>query len=117
MAERFDEDGDVATETKRKERLARPRLYRVLIHNDDYTTREFVVDVLEHVFHHDEAAATVIMLHIHHNGVGVAGIFTREVAETKIAIVERLAREREYPLHLSMEPVDDDENAPKEGEG
>lgn len=116
MAERREEgDGDVATETKKKERLERPRLYRVLIHNDDYTTREFVVDVLEHVFHHDEAAATTIMLHIHHNGVGVAGIFTREIAETKIAIVEQLAAEREYPLHLSMEPVDDDENVPKEG--
>lgn len=114
MAERFDEDGDVATETKKKERLARPRLYRVLVHNDDYTTREFVVDVLVHVFHHDEPAANAIMLHVHNNGVGVAGVFTREIAETKIAIVERLAREREYPLHLSMEPVDDDEDSRKE---
>lgn len=115
MTERFDDDGDVATETKKKERLARPRLYRVLVHNDDYTTREFVVDVLVHVFHHDEAAAQNIMLHVHNNGVGVAGVFTREIAETKIAVVERLAREREYPLHLSMEPVDDDENAPDDG--
>ncbi len=107
MAEKFDNDSGVVTEQKPKTKLKRPRMYRVLLHNDDYTTREFVVDVLVGVFHHSESKATEIMLHVHYTGVGVAGVFTREVAETKIAIVEKLAREREYPLRLTMEP---DEN-------
>ncbi len=109
MAEKFDTDSGVVTEQKPEKKLKRPRMYRVLVHNDDYTTREFVVDVLVGVFHHSEAKATEIMLHVHYTGVGVAGVFTREVAETKIALVERLAREREYPLHLSMEPDEEDE--------
>jgi ATP-dependent Clp protease adaptor protein ClpS len=110
VAEKFDTDSGVVTEQKPKKKLKRPRMYRVLVHNDDYTTREFVVDVLIGVFHHSETRATEIMLHIHYTGVGVAGVFTREVAETKIAIVERLAREREYPLRLTMEPDDDHED-------
>jgi ATP-dependent Clp protease adaptor protein ClpS len=64
--------------------------------------------VLRSVFHHSESAAMTIMLHVHHTGVGVAGIFTREVAETKIAIVEHLARERQYPLLLTMEPEEEE---------
>jgi ATP-dependent Clp protease adaptor protein ClpS len=115
VAERFeDDDGGVVTETKKETRLSRPRMYRVLVHNDDYTTREFVVDVLCTVFRHTESEAVRVMLHVHYNGVGVAGVYTREVAETKIAIVESLAKEREYPLRLSMEPDDPDEGeAPK----
>lgn len=108
MAETFETDSGVVTENKPKERLKRPRMYRVLVHNDDYTTREFVVDVLVDVFHHSEARATEIMLHVHYNGVGVAGVYTREIAETKIAIVEKLAREREFPLRLTMEPDEDE---------
>ena len=113
MTKRFEEDGDtgVVTETKRKERVQRPRMYRVLLHNDDYTTREFVIDVLRGVFQHSEAEAVRVMLHVHYTGVGVAGVFTREIAETKIATVERLAREHEYPLMLSMEPEDEDEDS------
>lgn len=111
MSEKFETDTGVITEIKPEKKLKRPRMFRVLVHNDDYTTREFVVDVLMGVFHHGEAKATEIMLHIHYNGVGVAGVFTREVAETKIAIVERLAQEREYPLHLSMEPDEDDDES------
>ena len=100
-------ESDVVTETRTKKKLQRPRLYRVLLHNDDYTTREFVVDVLRTVFQRSEVEAVQIMLHVHHNGVGVAGVYTREVAETKIQTVEELAREFEYPLRLSMEPEDD----------
>ena len=102
MSEKWDYDQSVVTETRSEERVAKPRMYRVLVHNDDYTTREFVVDVLRGVFHHSEAEAVRIMLHVHYNGLGVAGIYTREVAETKIRTVEQLAREREYPLRLSM---------------
>ena len=111
MGTRFeDDDGGVVTETKKETRLARPRMWRVLVHNDDYTTREFVVDVLRTVFRHSESEAVRVMLHVHYNGVGVAGVYTREVAETKIAIVESLAKEREYPLRLTMEPEEPDES-------
>lgn len=89
--------------------LKRPRLYRVLLHNDDYTTREFVVEILEQVFHRNENEATRIMLHVHHNGIGVAGVYSREVAETKIALSQQLAHRHEFPLQLSMEPEEEDD--------
>jgi len=75
----------------------------VLFRSDDYTTMEFVVWVLQTVFHHDEATATEIMLHIHRNGFGVAGVYSREIAETRVAQVEALAREHEYPLMVTIE--------------
>ncbi len=108
MADRFENDAGTITRVKPEKKLKRPRLYRVLLHNDDYTTREFVVLVLHHVFHLDEQSAIRIMLHVHNNGVGVAGVFTREVAETKIKKVERMAREQEFPLRLTMEPEEED---------
>jgi len=104
MAERR-EQGDVRvverTETKKK--VERPRRYKVLLHNDDYTTMEFVVMVLQDVFHKTAADATQIMLHVHRNGIGVAGVYTYEVAETKVAIVEAMARQHEFPLKCTME--------------
>lgn len=109
MADPFEPDSGVVTETRSEKKVQRPRMYRVLLHNDDYTTRDFVIEVLRSVFHHGETEAVRVMLHVHYHGVGVAGVFTREIAETKIAIVERLAREREYPLRLSMEPEEDDD--------
>ena len=93
----------VAVATKPQEKLQKPPLYRVLLHNDDYTTMEFVVWVLMTVFHHDETAAAKIMLHVHKNGLGVAGVYIREIAETRVARVEVLARSHEYPLRCSME--------------
>lgn len=99
-----DHDSGVVTRTRSEKKLKRPPLYKVLFHNDDYTTREFVVYVLQSVFHHDEASATRIMWHVHTNGVGIAGVFTYEVAETKAHKVEALAREHEYPLKVSVEP-------------
>ena len=93
----------VVTETKPKERLKKPKLYKVLFHNDDYTTMEFVVWVLMSVFHHDESTATGIMLHVHKTGFGVAGVFPRDVAETRAAKVEALARAHEFPLRCSVE--------------
>ncbi len=89
---------------KSKPKLQKPPLYKVLLHNDDYTTREFVVAILKEVFHRSETDAVQIMLHVHKNGIGVAGVYTYEVAETKVNKVLRLAREYEYPLRCSMEP-------------
>ena len=72
----------------------------------DFTTREFVVDVLITVFHKKEQAAEAIMLNVHNKGVGLAGVYTREIAETKIRVVEQLAKSAEFPLRLTMEPED-----------
>ena len=85
-------------------RAKTPRLYRVLLHNDDYTTMEFVVDVLVRFFRKTATEATQIMLQVHTLGVGVAGAYTREVAETKVAQVTEAAREEGFPLLLTMEP-------------
>ena len=93
---------EVLQETK--DATQRPRMYKVLFHNDDYTTMEFVVSVLMSVFHHEEADAVQIMLHVHQNGVGVAGVFSYEIAETKAAKVTELARQNEYPLRCTIEP-------------
>jgi len=105
MAEEENEIG-VVTEPETRRKLKRPRQFKVLLHNDDYTTREFVVEVLKRIFRKDEGEAVRVMLHVHYNGVGVAGLYSREVAETKIETVHRLAREREFPLRLTMEPED-----------
>lgn len=94
-------DREVVTETKKK--LKRPPLYKVLLHNDDYTTKEFVVEILQYVFHREYTEAVQIMLHVHQRGIGVAGVYSYEIAETKVSMVESLAREHEYPLKCSME--------------
>ncbi len=98
------EEGGVATQTRSQRKLARPRLYKVILHNDDYTTLEFVVEVLMYVFHHGEAAATEIMLNVHRKGAGVAGVYTYEVAETKVMQVKALAEKAEFPLLCTLEP-------------
>jgi len=82
-----------------------PRRFRVLLHNDNYTTMDFVVEVLESIFNKNAPEATHIMLNIHKQGIGVCGIFTAEVAETKVAVVHQLARQRNFPLRCSMEEV------------
>jgi ATP-dependent Clp protease adaptor protein ClpS len=99
-----DLDGQVVIDPKTEQETRKPRLYKVLLHNDHYTTMEFVVDVLRSVFHRSESDATAIMLHIHRNGVGVAGVYTREIAETKAAKVTALAQEAEFPLLCTLEP-------------
>jgi len=83
--------------------VVEPPLYRVLLLNDDYTTMEFVVEVLIYVFNKTGEEATHIMLNVHRNGVGVCGIYPYEVAETKIETVEALAREHGFPLKCTME--------------
>jgi ATP-dependent Clp protease adaptor protein ClpS len=87
-------------------RTKKPPMYKVLLHNDDYTTREFVVWVLQTIFHKNEQDAVTIMSHVHNHGVGVAGVYTHEVAETKVGKTLALAKAHEYPLQLSIEPTE-----------
>lgn len=105
MASKRDEGGAaVASRPKEKKKLARPPLWKVLLHNDDYTTREFVVWILQGIFRKGEAEAVSIMLRVHREGVGVAGIYPHDLAETKVEKVRALARQHEYPLLCTMEP-------------
>ena len=89
--------------TKTKPQTKRPNLYRVLLLNDDYTPMEFVVHVLERFFNKDREAATRIMLHVHHHGIGECGVYTYEVAETKVTQVMDFARKHQHPLQCVME--------------
>jgi ATP-dependent Clp protease adaptor protein ClpS len=88
-----------------KTKVKEPPLYKVLLHNDDYTSMEFVVLLLEKVFNKTTAEATRIMLNVHQQGIGVAGVYHKEIAETKMAIVHDLAQKNEYPLRCSMEKI------------
>ena len=109
MPERSRPGGDTAVvlpKTKAESKTKRPVPYRVLLHNDDYTTQEFVDWVLVSVFNHDQESAHRIMLHVHMHGVGVAGIYPHEVAETKAQKTMALAREAEYPLMVTVEPTE-----------
>jgi ATP-dependent Clp protease adaptor protein ClpS len=99
-----DPGGSVVTESRPGLESSTPRMWRVLLHNDDFTTQEFVVWVLETVFKKPSADAFEIMLHVHQAGMGVAGVYTKEIAETKVAATERLAEQNEFPLRVSMEP-------------
>ncbi len=97
--------GDTVTErrTRPETRTKRPPMYKVILLNDDYTPMEFVVEILKQVFHKPHPEATRIMLHVHQNGMGVAGVYPYEVAETRVRTVEELARQHEYPLKCVME--------------
>ena len=99
------DDGDAGTGvvTKAKTRTKRPSLYRVLLLNDDYTPMEFVVHVLEQFFQKGREEATRIMLHVHQHGVGECGVYTFEVAETKVTQVMDFARKNQHPLQCVME--------------
>ena len=94
---------DLGVVTERRQKVAKPPSYKVLLHNDDYTTMEFVVQVLQGVFGKPDAEAVQIMLHIHRKGIGVAGVYTYEVAETKVAQVGAMAEQAEFPLKCTME--------------
>ncbi len=107
MAETPRPGGDTTTavpKTRQERETKRPPLYRVLFHNDDYTTQEFVEQVLIAVFNHDPETAHRIMLHVHMRGVGVAGIYPWEIAETKTRRTMELAKEAEFPLLVTVEP-------------
>ena len=107
MAERKQGDqgtGDrSAVITQTKTRTQRPSMYRVLILNDDYTPMEFVVHVLERFFQKNREEATRIMLHVHRRGIGICGVFTYEVAETKVTQVMDFARQHQHPLQCTLE--------------
>jgi ATP-dependent Clp protease adaptor protein ClpS len=89
--------------TKTRPQTKRPNMYRVLLLNDDYTPMEFVVHVLERFFNKDRETATRIMLHVHQNGIGECGVFTYEVAETKVTQVMDFSRKHQHPLQCVME--------------
>jgi len=99
----------ILTESRNEEKLERPRLWRVLLHNDDYTTQEFVVWVLETVFRKARAEAFTIMMSVHRSGLGVAGVYTHDVAETKLKATQQMAEAEEFPLLVTMEPESEHE--------
>ena len=104
MSDRRKDIGDGEVLERTKVRTQPPPMYRVLLHNDDYTTMEFVVWVLQSIFKHSSAEATRVMLQIHKMGVGVAGIYTREIAETRCEQVLQAAEEAGHPLQCTTEP-------------
>jgi len=93
--------GEVVERTRPE--TERPPLYKVVLHNDDYTTMEFVVAVLETIFDRSPAEAHRIMMHVHTEGAGVAGVYTHEIAETKVSLVHEEARTAGFPLHATLE--------------
>ena len=98
-------DNQTRTSVRRLTRTRPPPMYTVLMHNDDYTTMEFVVEALVAVFHKSPTEANRIMLHIHFKGSGVCGAFPYEIAETKVSKVHQMARREGFPLRCSLEPV------------
>lgn len=99
----YDPDIQESVSTETLDDIREPFMYRVLLHNDDYTTMEFVVEILMYVFNKTAEAATQIMLNVHKKGVGICGVYTYEVAETKVETVSRLAEENGFPLKCTME--------------
>jgi ATP-dependent Clp protease adaptor protein ClpS len=104
MSTRPDLGESTLVEPRSDQEVQKPRMWRVLLHNDDYTTQDFVVWVLETVFHKPTAEAFDIMLSVHRSGMGVAGVYTHDVAETKLKTTRQLAEEHEFPLLVTMEP-------------
>ncbi len=96
-------DDDTGVITKTRSKTAKPPLYKVLLLNDDYTPMEFVIHVLEKYFNKGREDATQIMLHVHHKGVGICGVYTYEVAETKVTQVIDFSRQHSHPLQCIME--------------
>jgi ATP-dependent Clp protease adaptor protein ClpS len=104
VSERTKEEGGIAVEEGRP-KLKEPPTFAVILHNDDYTTMEFVVEVLRRYFHKNAEEAARIMLAVHQQGRGVAGVYSHEIAETKAEQVHQHARERGFPLRCSIEPA------------
>lgn len=96
-------DGRTGALTLSRTRTKKPSMYKVLMLNDDYTPMEFVVDVLQHVFQKNREEATQVMLHVHQKGVGVCGVYTYEIAETKVTQTVDYARKNQHPLQCTLE--------------
>ncbi|WP_299997535.1 ATP-dependent Clp protease adapter ClpS [uncultured Cedecea sp.] len=94
---------DLVAKDKLREELQPPSMYKIILLNDDYTPMEFVVDVLQKFFSYDVERATQLMLTVHYQGRAICGIFTAEVAETKVALVNQYAKDNEYPLLCTLE--------------
>lgn len=92
-----------STQTRERNELKRPSMYKVLLHNDHFTTMEFVVDILESIFHKTPVEAVQIMLRVHRQGLGLCGVYPREIAETKVVTVHKVAEDHGFPLKCSME--------------
>lgn len=103
MANQNDDDSDVGVKFETRAKTKRPPLYKVLILNDDYTPMEFVVHVLERFFGMTHAQSVELMLAVHQKGVAVVGVFSHEIAETKVALVMDFAARHEHPLQCTME--------------
>ncbi len=101
-------EGQVVTLVRTERRLARPKRYKVLLHNDDYTPRDFVVLLLQAIFHRSESDAAQIMLQAHNTGIAVAGVYPFSIAETKVAEVGAAAEKASFPLMCTLEPDDPD---------
>ena len=91
--------------TQKKEKIKKPSMFKVLLHNDDYTSMEFVIKILRTVFNKSADDAVIIMLKIHREEIGICGVYTYEIAETKVKTVHSLAMERSFPLKCTMEAV------------
>jgi len=104
MATRPDSFESTITDSRTDQKLDKPRMWRVLLHNDDYTTQDFVVWILETVFQKPRNEAFVIMMSVHRSGMGLAGVYTHDVAETKLRAARDRAEEHEFPLLVTMEP-------------
>lgn len=109
MSARPETHDGTLTDTRASPQVQRPRLWRVLLHNDDYTTQDFVVWILETVFHKPPAEAVAVMLSVHRSGLGIAGIYTHDVADTKVKTTRQLAEAHEFPLLVTLEPEPQDE--------
>ena len=104
MSEKDDPKRRGETALKSREKTKRPDLYKVIVHNDDYTTQEFVVHVLQKFFNKTREEATALMLHVNHKGRAVVGAYTFDIAQSKVDKSTRFARENGHPLLLTMEP-------------
>ncbi len=104
MSDKQPHHSDQALVEEAKPRLQKPRMYKVILLNDDYTPMEFVVVILERFFYKNREQATQIMLHVHTRGVGVCGLYTKDIAETKVKEVLNFANENKHPLQCTLEP-------------
>lgn len=101
----FDEDRDSGVALKERTKTKRPQLYKVIMLNDDYTPMEFVIAVLRQVFNKNDEDAFNIMMHVHTKGIGVCGVYTHEIAESKVTTVLNIAQNNQHPLQCTMEPA------------